>query len=321
VAPGSSAFVTLIVPTGVSPGTYTFTATGQAQVDGRTLTRTVSFNLEVLAPGTPAVTGRVLTAEAVPQPIAGVTVTLGSAFSLTDAGGNFVLLAPPAGQNMLLVDGRTASTPTVQYPPVEVNIAVNASGTTRVPFVVYLPKLDTVHPITLPLDANGFTTQDVQATTPLIPGLVVTVPAGTRIVDGSGNAVSQLTITPVPVDRSPMPFPPGITAPMLFSIQPGGAVPSQPLPITFPNVQSAPPGSKADLYFFDIANGNWSIWGPGAPPAASRWTCRPGGSRCRRRISCCPGGSRSRSSVSTGARTPSPGSSGSAGPWTTTPWS
>ncbi len=263
VAPGSSAFVTFAVPSGVAPGIYGITATGQAQVDGRTLTRTVAFSLEVLAPGTPAVTGRVLTAEAVPRPIPGVTVTLGSAFTLTDAGGNFVLLSSPTGQNMLLVDGRTASTPTAQYPPVEVNIAVNASGTTRVPFVVYLPTLDTARPITLPLDSGGFTTQAVQATTPLIPGLVVTVPAGTRITDPAGNPVTQITITPVPIDRSPMPFPPGITAPMLFSIQPGGAVPSQPLPITFPNVQSAPPGSKADLYFFDIAAGTWSLWGTG----------------------------------------------------------
>jgi len=60
-----------------------------------------------------------------------------------------------------------------------------------------------------------------------------------------------------------MPFPPGVTAPILFTIQPGGAVPSQPLPITFPNVQNAPPGSQADLYFFDLATGGWAIWGTG----------------------------------------------------------
>jgi len=69
----------------------------------------------------------------------------------------------------------------------------------------------------------------------------VTIPAGTRITCPGGNPVSQITITPVPIDRSPMPFPPGVTAPMLFTIQPGGAVPSQPLPITFPNVQNAAP--------------------------------------------------------------------------------
>lgn len=81
-------------------------------------------------------------------------------------------------------------------------------------------------------------TQTVQATTPLIPGLIVTIPQGTRITGADGNPVSQITITPVPIDRSPMPFPPGVTAPMLFTIQPGGAVLSQPLPITFPKAVS-----------------------------------------------------------------------------------
>lgn len=137
VAPGGSAFVTLTVAPTVTPGSYAFTVTGQGEVDGQRVTRSVSFAVDVLAPETPAVTGPVLTAEAVPQPIPGATIALGSAFTLTDAGGNFVLLAPPAGANMLLVDGRTASTATAQYPPVEVNINVNASGPTRVPFIVY----------------------------------------------------------------------------------------------------------------------------------------------------------------------------------------
>ena len=263
VAPGASAFLTLAVVNTVAPGSYDLTVTGEAQVDGRTLTRIANFTLEVLAPETPAITGRVLTAEAVPKPIPGVTITLGSAFTLTDAGGNFVLLAPPPGANMLLVDGRTASTPTAQYPPVEVQIDVAASGPTRVPFVLYLPVLDTAHPVTLPLDAGGFTTAEVQATTPLIPGLVVTIPQGTKITGPDGNPVSQITITPVPIDRTPMPFPGNVIAPMLFTIQPGGAVPSQPLAITFPNLQRAPEGTPATLYYFDLSAGTWASWGTG----------------------------------------------------------
>ena len=263
VAPGAGAVLELAVPRMLGAGTYGVTVIGEAQVDGHSITRTAGVNLDVLPADTTAITGRVLTADAVPQAIPGVTVTLGSAFTLTDAGGNFVLLGPPAGPNMLLVDGRTASTPTAQYPPVEVQIDVAASGPTRVPFALYLPVLDTVHPVSLPLDGSGFTTAEVKATTPLIPGLVVTIPQGTRIVGPDGNPVAQVTITPVPVDRSPMPFPPGVTAPMLFTIQPGGAVPSQPLPISFPNVQNAPPGSVADLHFFDLATGAWAVWGTG----------------------------------------------------------
>jgi hypothetical protein len=106
----------------VPAGTYSFTVTGQADVDGRRVTRVASFTLEVFAADTTAVTGRVLTAEALPQPIPRVTVTLGGAFVLTDAAGNFVLQAPPTGPNMLFVDGRTASTPNAQFPIVEVNV-------------------------------------------------------------------------------------------------------------------------------------------------------------------------------------------------------
>jgi RHS repeat-associated protein len=263
VAPGGITAVRFGVASTVAAGTYAFTVTGQAQVDGQSETRTASVSLEVLAATTPAITGQVLTAEAVPVGIPGVTITVGSAFTLTDAAGNFTLLAPPTGPNMLLVDGRTASTPTAQYPPVEIQVTVAASGPTRVPFPLYLPKLDTAHPITLPLDGNGFTTQQVLASTPLIPGLVVTIPQGTKITGPDGNPVSQITITPVPVDRSPMPFPTGVTLPSLFTIQPGGAVPSQPLPIAFPNVAHEPVGSQVALWFFDLVAGAWQTWGTG----------------------------------------------------------
>jgi YD repeat-containing protein len=126
-----------------------------------------------------------------------------------------------------------------------------------------LPRLDTANPIALPLNAAGATSQEVRATTPLMPGLVVTIPAGTRINGPDGNPVAQITITPVPIDRSPMPFPPGVKPPMLFAIQPGGAVPSNPLPITFPNRTRAAPGTGADLYYFDLVLGNWRVWGRG----------------------------------------------------------
>ncbi len=255
--------LTFRVDAGVATGTYTFTVTGSSSVDGRTVTHSAPVSLQVLPPETQAVTGRIMTTDSIPQPIPGVSVALGSAFVVTDAAGNFVLLAPPSGRNMLFVDGRTASAPDAQFPIVEVQIDVASSGATRVPFTIYLPKLDTGNAIALPLDAAGFTTQQVKATTPRIPGLEITVPTGTRIIGPDGNPVGQLVITPVPIDRSPMPFPAGVTFPLLFAINPGGAVPSQPLPITFPNPQAAPPGTRADLYYFDLAIGNWNIWGTG----------------------------------------------------------
>ena len=40
-------------------------------------------------------------------------------------------------------------------------------------------------------------------------------------------------------------------------------MPSQPLPITFPNPTRAAPGTSADLYFFDLIAGTWAVWGQG----------------------------------------------------------
>jgi RHS repeat-associated protein len=267
LAPGGSTTLTFRVPTSVLPGQHSLAIIGAATIDGQTVTHTAYVLLEVLPEATTAVTGRIMTAETIPQPIPGVSVALGSAFVLTEAAGNFILLAPPAGPNMLFVDGRTASTPSAQFPIVEVQIDVAASGVTRVPFTIYLPILDTANAIDLPLDASGFTTHEVKATTPAIPGLVVTVPLGTRIIGPDGNPVAQLVITPVPVDRSPMPFPPGVSPRVLFAINPGGSVPSQPLPITFPNTGAATPGASADLHYFDLAIGTWSIWGQGTVTA------------------------------------------------------
>jgi RHS repeat-associated protein len=267
IAPGSGTRLSFGVAPSVPAGTYAFTVTGVAQIDGRTETRTAPVSVEVLPPDTLAVTGQILTAESIPQPIPGVSVVLGSAFVLTDAAGNFTLLAPPTGPNMLFVDGRTASTVDAQFPIVEIQISVGTTGPTRVPFPIYLPKLDTANAINLPLDANGFTTQTVLATTPRIPGLVVTVPQGTKITGPDGNPVAQLVITPVPVDRSPMPFPPGKSAPLLFAINPGGSVPSQPLPISFPNITEAAPGKPATMQYFDLSIGNWNTWGTGTVSA------------------------------------------------------
>jgi RHS repeat-associated protein len=263
VAPGSSSFLALSIADTTASAIYTLTVSGTAQVDGNTITRTATVTLEVLPPGTTAVTGRILTAESIPQPIPGVTVVLGGATTFTDAAGNFVLQQAPPGPNLLFVDGRTASTPAAQFPIVETQITVNATGPTRVPFIIYLPKLDTANAVNLPTDAGGTVTQDFTVTTPAIPGLEIKIPAGTRIIGPDGNPVTQIIVTPVPIDRSPMPFPPGLSFPSLFAIHPGGSVPSQPLAITFPNVRQASPGSQADLYYFDLTIGNWNTWGTG----------------------------------------------------------
>src|SRR3972149_3995293 len=76
-----------------------------------------------------------------------------------------------------------------------------------------------------------------------------------------GPTCSWSTAAPRP------PRPPSTRRSKSRSTSPGGAVPSQPLPITFPNLRNAAPGSSADLYFFDLAAGTWQTWGTGTVSA------------------------------------------------------
>jgi hypothetical protein len=49
------------------------------------------------------------------------------------------------------------------------------------------------------------------------------LPAGTVIRDEDGEVVRTVSITPVPLDRTPFPLPPEATFTQFFTIQPGGA--------------------------------------------------------------------------------------------------
>jgi RHS repeat-associated protein len=261
ISPGELSAVKIIAEATATPGTYPVTVHGTAQIDGQTITRDVALSVEILPTGTTTLTGQVLSTEDIP--LEGVFVTLGNANDTTDAGGNFLLSNVPTGHQMILIDGRTAIAPGEFYPEVVVSVDITGGQGNVMPYLVYLPKLDIDNPINLPIDASGTTTQEVIATTPKIPDLEVRIPAGTQIIDPAGNPVSQITITAVPPDRSPMPFPSNAEGAQIFTIQPGGSTLSQPVPITFPNTLNGDPGERADFYYFDVTSGSWNLYGQG----------------------------------------------------------
>ncbi len=261
VTPGGLASVEILADATTVPGTYPVTFIGTAQIDGQTITRSAILSLQILSGGATTLSGQVFNTNNAPIP--GTTVSLGANITTTDEAGRFFLENVPVGQQILLVDGRTATAPSTFYPEVEAITDIVSGVGNVLPFIIYLPEINTAHPIDLPVDVTGTTTVAVTATTPLIPGLEVNIPIGTQIIDPDGNPVSQITITPVPPDRAPMPLPPGIDAPLLFTIQPGGSSLSQPVPITFPNLNNALPGERADFYFFDVISQDWAIYGQG----------------------------------------------------------
>jgi RHS repeat-associated protein len=116
-------------------------------------------------------------------------------------------------------------------------------------------------------------TQDILLTTASAPGLLVKLPAGLKITRPDGTPVTQMTISTVTPDRSPMPFPTGVAPIQLLSIQPADAILSEPVQITYPNLfKESKPGDKITLYRadHDTESGQFIPYGTGTVTADGR---------------------------------------------------
>ena len=117
------------------------------------------------APGITAVAGEVCTLS--DQPLEGVTLRIGDQTARTDETGRFLLIFVSPGHRELLMNGRTASRPGQVYGVFEVGIEVRAGRTNVLPFTIwYCRTIDTENAVPLPSP----TTDEVEATTPHIPG-------------------------------------------------------------------------------------------------------------------------------------------------------
>lgn len=274
IGPGGSSTLTLLLNGAVSAGTASFSVNGEATIDGQSVVQSAPVQLSVLSAGATSFVGRILNDKN--EPLQNVQITLLDAshhFSgptvNTDAAGNFVLSNVPVGNQMFFVDGRGAqasASDTRQYPPVEAIHDIVAGQTNRMPFTIYVPAIDTesVTP-TPPGNSNP-----IIATSPRIPDLEVEIPAGTTITltepDGTTSTVNEITMTAVPIDRAPMPLPPGFDAPFFLTIQPGGAVPQNSqggVIVRYPTWGRGTPGQRIDLFFFDMDARDWVVYGQG----------------------------------------------------------
>jgi RHS repeat-associated protein len=247
---GASLESTLTLQIGTVPaGSYPFTITVAASLGGTTTTKTLAGGLIILTPGITALSGTVLTTEGIPLP--NVTIHLGSLSTLTDAGGRFLLLNPPTGEQLVLLDGTTASTATAVYPLIPVKVTILAGQVNPLPYTPYLHAQKTTGFV----DISNSAVERV-LTDPTLPGFALRIPAGATITGWDGNSNLRVNVTTVPVDKLPIPKPPTQTAPrvyMFYFDKPGGGTPTQPIPVTLPNDLGLPPGEKADLFYFDEA--------------------------------------------------------------------
>jgi YD repeat-containing protein len=215
--------------------------------------------------GVTAVSGLVLNLAG--NPMAGVTLSIGDVSVQSDIKGRFLIQGIEAGRTQLHIDGRSANRPGRTYGTFEVGLTTIAGTTYVLPYTIWMPKLDTAHVVKLPKTI----THEIVVTTPYIPGLELHIPAGSQIVDEDGNPVTEVGITPVPVDRPPFFLPKNVHGPVYFTIQPGGAyIKGGGGVLVYPNYQHLAPGVGGRFYHYDPDVMDWYVYGHGQVTADGR---------------------------------------------------
>jgi RHS repeat-associated protein len=218
-------------------------------------------NLQAEA-GVTALAGQVLTLNG--KPLRSVTLKISDATAQTDNTGRFLLSSIPKGHQVLLIDGRSASRNARMYGIFRVGVEIIEGKTNPLGFTIWMPKLDMSKATTF----SSPTRTAVSISDPRIPGLELRLPQGTVIRDIDGQAVMQISITPIPKNQPPFPLPPNVDVPVYFTIQPGG---SQVIPpraqLIYPNFLGSQPGARIDFYNYDPTEKGWYIYGQGTVTA------------------------------------------------------
>ena len=215
------------------------------------------------AQGVTALSGKVLRLNG--KPLANVTLAIGSKRATTDENGHFLLSGLASGRQTLVIEGSTANRAGASYGYFESLVTVVDGRTNELPYVIWLPKLDTKHTLKIPSP----TTQEIILSTPRIPGFEVRIPAGVVLRDRSGKIVTEIGITAVPIDRTPFPQP-LMDFPVYYTVQPGGVMVQsidgnriRPAEIIYPNYTRAEPGTQTNAFLYDPFEKGWYVYGHG----------------------------------------------------------
>ena len=92
-------------------------------------------------------------------------------------------------------------------------------------------------------------------------GIELRIPRGVARNEDGTPYTGDLYISEVPRDLAPAALPRFLDPSLLITIQPVGVVFSQPVPITFPNMDDLAPGVEADIWSLDPVTGAFAIVG------------------------------------------------------------
>jgi RHS repeat-associated protein len=212
--------------------------------------------------GTTALAGQVLKLNG--EPLQHVTLQVGNQQTQSDSTGRFLLKDIPAGHQVLIIEGATANSPGKVYGRYEFGDEIKPGVTNKLDFKIWMSLLDMAHEITIPSP----TKKETVLSTPTMPGLELHLPAGTVITDVNGKVVTKITITPVPLDRTPLPIP-FVRVPIYFTIQPEGAYISvngsgpRGASLFYPNAEHKKPRVPYAFWNYNPDHNGWYVYGNG----------------------------------------------------------
>jgi RHS repeat-associated protein len=216
------------------------------------------------APGVIALSGQVLKLDGTPLPH--VTLQIGAHKSESDETGRFLMTGIAAGHNVMRILADAANTPLRKYGVYEVGVDIQAGITNVLPYTIWMTALDTAHAVKIASPTNSETV----VTSPFLPGLELHIPPNTVITDSRGKTVTEITITPVPLNEPPFPLP-KIPVPIYFTIQPGisyikvvNTGGPKGARLFYPNAHGYPPGTPFQFWNYDAETPKgWFIYGNG----------------------------------------------------------
>ena len=235
--------------------------------DGR-FSATSRGTFTVPEPGPDAISmfsGRVLDAQSMfdgeDVALTGVRVSLhGTSYSTTtDSEGRFTLSGYTGGDHVLDLNSinATSSLEGVTYAGFREKIHLRDKVHEREPRAFTLPRL-AAHGQTgrVTVNPDGETVLKEENM-----GIELRIPRGVARNEDGTPYTGDLYISEVPRDLAPAALPRFLDPSLLITIQPVGVVFSQPVPITFPNMDDLAPGVEADIWSLDPVTGAFAIVG------------------------------------------------------------
>ena len=262
----TGSILTITTSASTPAGESDITITGMATIDGIKVSRSVIVKLRVLAVGATTLKGKIFRSKE-SDPLPGVKVSIGSLITNTDQSGVFFFEDPPIGDQIILIDGTPASTPTKAYPVIPIPVTIATGESNELGYTLYLQEQD-IRNVT-PIDP----TKTTIVTDPEIPDYQMVIPQGVRIIGWDGQPNTQVSVITTTPDRIPIPpLPQGIETKTVFLYyfgKPGGGIPDRPIEVTYPNDLGALPGERIQLWYYDESltvdpNSNqWKKYGMG----------------------------------------------------------